>query len=110
MPPAKYAVYWTITAQKDLEDIIDFIAEETPGRAKTIFRKIKKQSRQLTRFPFRGRVVPELRFHHVESYREIVVKPWRIIYRIDGDRVYVLAVFDGRRNLEDILLERILKE
>jgi len=110
MPPAKYTVYWTTTAQNDLEDIINYIADENRDRAMETFRKIKEKSTQLTRFPFRGRVVPELRSYHIESYREIIVKPWRLVYRIEGDRVYVLAVFDGRRNLEDILLERILKK
>jgi hypothetical protein len=39
-------------------------------------------------------------------YREIILAHWRMIYRIAGQTVYVLAVFDARRNLEDILLDR----
>jgi len=42
MPPAKYTVYWTTAAQKDLEDIINYIADENRDRAMEIFRKIKE--------------------------------------------------------------------
>ncbi len=60
-------------------------------------------------FPLRGKVVPELRWHGVTTYRQLIEKPWRIIYRVDGWRVWVHAVVDGRRSLEDLLLERFLK-
>jgi len=38
-----------------------------------------------------------------------VIRPWRVIYRIEAERVYVVAVIDGRRNVEDILLARLLR-
>jgi plasmid stabilization system protein ParE len=58
--------------------------------------------------PLRGRTVPELRDHGVLNYREIIVSPWRIIYRVQDSAVIVLAVIDGRRSLEDVLLYRLL--
>ncbi len=60
-------------------------------------------------FPERGRVVPELKYNNIENYREVIHYPWRIIHRIDNKNVYVMAIFDGRRNIEDILLNRLLK-
>jgi len=45
----------------------------------------------------------------MRTWRELVVKPYRLVYRIEGDTVTVLAVFDGRRDLEDLLLERLLR-
>ena len=63
----------------------------------------------LQRMPERGRVVPELAAMGVHLYRELVVAPWRIIYRISGRTAYVLAVVDGRRNLEDVLLDRLVR-
>jgi toxin ParE1/3/4 len=45
----------------------------------------------------------------MRSWRELVVKPYRILYRVSSDTVTVLAVFDGRRDLEDLLLERLLR-
>ena len=59
--------------------------------------------------PKRGRIVPELAAVGVHGCRELLPSPWRIIYRISEDMVYVLAVVDGRRNLGDLLLERFLR-
>ena len=58
-------------------------------------------------FPERGRIVPELRDQGILQYRELIIPPWRILYRISEKRVYVLSVFDSRRNIEDILLKRL---
>ena len=46
----------------------------------------------------------------IRNWRELIVKPYRIIYRIDEDTVNVLAVLDGRRDLQDLLLERLIRE
>ncbi|HPJ41757.1 MAG TPA: type II toxin-antitoxin system RelE/ParE family toxin [Spirochaetota bacterium] len=45
----------------------------------------------------------------MSNYRELIVVPWRIIYRIEEQKVYILAVIDSRRNFEDIILKRIMK-
>jgi len=45
----------------------------------------------------------------VLTYRELIVRPWRIIYRFDAQRVYVLGVLDGRRDLASLLLERLTR-
>lgn len=58
--------------------------------------------------PFRGRIVPELGDLGITVYRELISHPWRIIYKANEGKVWVLAVFDGRRNMEDILLERFI--
>jgi toxin ParE1/3/4 len=107
--PSSHSVYWTNTAQEDLTAIIDYIACDSIDRALRIYQKIKNAAGKLNNFPERGRIVPELKHHNIETYRELIVEPWRIVYKIEIDTVYVLAVFDARRNLEDILLERILK-
>jgi plasmid stabilization system protein ParE len=53
--------------------------------------------------------VPELLRHGLAVWRELIVKPYRILYRIEGQTVYVLAVLDSRRDLEDLLLERLVR-
>ena len=45
----------------------------------------------------------------MRTWRELVIRPYRLVYRIEGDTVIVLAVFDARRDLEDLLLERLLR-
>jgi plasmid stabilization system protein ParE len=71
--------------------------------------KVEQTAQGLTTLPMRGRVVPELATFGIHIYREIIMSPWRIIYRVSGKTVHVLAVVDGRRNLEDLLLERFLR-
>lgn len=104
-----FVVYWAAVAERDLLGIIDYIAEERPEAARELLQTIQTLAARLARSPERGRLVPELRAQGVARYRELLSAPWRIIYRVDGRRVYVLAVVDGRRNLEDLLLARLIK-
>lgn len=105
-----FTVRWTDAAENDLDSIITYVADDDLRRAQRLLDRIEDRAETLQRFPLRGRVVPELRWHGVTSYRQLVEKPWRIIYRVDGSRVWVHAVVDGRRSLEDILLERFLRK
>ena len=104
-----FRVVWTRTAEADLEAIVDFIADDSVDAALAVFMRIRERAATLYNFPGKGRVVPELHLHGIIQYRELILSPWRIIYRIDGTMVYVTAVFDSRRNLEDLLLERVCR-
>lgn len=108
MPGKNYTVYWTKAAREDLTGIIEYITCDNIDNAHKIYTRIKNHTEKLEKFPFRGRTVPELQYHNIENYHEVILTPWRIIYRVGEDRVYILAVFDGRRNIEDVLLKRII--
>ncbi len=101
-----YQVEWTVTGRNDLRELINYIAENNLDVALTILDKIEKRASDLWRFPERGRIVPELNDIGIIQVREVIESPWRIIYKITQSKVSILAVFDGRRNLEDVLLER----
>jgi toxin ParE1/3/4 len=105
----KYQVTWAETAQHDLLQIIDYIAVDNPENASRILQKIKQKVATLYTMPERGRVVQELKEQGIHTYREIVIAPWRVIYRISDTVVFVLSVIDSRRNVEDILLDRYIK-
>jgi plasmid stabilization system protein ParE len=102
-------VVWTRIAEDDLEGIVDFIADDNIDAALAVFARIRERAATLNIFPDKGRVVTELHQHGIIQYRELILSPWRIIYRVDGSTVYVTAVFDSRRNLEDLLLERMCR-
>lgn len=104
-----YKVLWASVAEDDLKNIILYIVEDSPTNARTIFGKIKEKASSLTQLPERGRTVPELQGQGIFLYRELIVTPWRIIYRISDKKVYVLSVLDSRQNVEDILLKRLIK-
>ena len=102
----EFNVVWARVAEKDLINIVEYIAEDSPKNALNILAKIKKQSATLCSHPERGRIVPELYDQGISQYRELIIDPWRLIYRISEQNVYVLSVIDSRRNVEDILMKR----
>jgi addiction module RelE/StbE family toxin len=105
----KYKVEWAAVAESDLKQIIDYMAADNPGNALHLFKKIRQKASSLYVFPERGRIVPELQGQGIHIYRELIVTPWRIIYRISDGTVFVLSVINSRQNIEDILLNRLLK-
>jgi len=105
----KYKIEWATVAESDLKQIIDYIAAESPDNAMHLFKKIRQKASGLYVFPERGRIVPELQGQGINIYRELILEPWRIVYRISDETVFVLSVIDSRQNVEDILLSRLIK-
>jgi plasmid stabilization system protein ParE len=104
------AVFWTRSANQDLVEISEYLAEESIAAAEAFVSGVDERLTHLAEFPQIGRVVPELDRHNVTRFRELVLPPWRIVYREEKDKIFVVTVFDGRRNIEDILLRRLLRE
>ena len=102
-------VVWTETAVKDLDDIIEYISIDSINNAIEQYEKIKKATIELIEFPKSGRIVPELYEQNIIKYRELIVSPCRIMYKQDRNIVYVMAIIDGRRNIEDILMRRNIR-
>lgn len=105
--PEKYEVIWAETAENDLIKIIGYIAQSSPDNALNILSKIKTQVSTLSTFPEKCRIVPELQDHGIDLYRDMLIAPWRVFYRIFDYQVFVLSVIDSRQNIEDILLKRL---
>jgi toxin ParE1/3/4 len=104
-----FTVEWTEVAIADLDDIVSFIEREEPRTAESVLKRLEAAAHSLEHHPQRGRLVPELAHLEIHLYRELVVRPWRILYRLSGERVFILAVLDGRRDLETLLLARLLR-
>jgi plasmid stabilization system protein ParE len=105
-----YRVTWTETATRDLEDIVTYIALDSREQAIKILKRIRGKAATLRQSPMRGRVVPELFDFGFRAWRELIHPPYRIIYRVEGKRVFIQSVLDGRRDVETILMERLLRE
>ena len=110
MARTSFRVHWSETAVRDLEELISYVAADSAAAAERILEKLESRARSLKSSPARGRIVPELAHFGIRSWRELIVRPYRIIYRMDAGAVHVLAVLDGRRELEDLLLERLIRE
>ena len=102
-----FDVIWTHTAENDLLGIIEYIAQNSIENALSILENIKKQVSDLYFSPKRCRIVPELANQGINQYREMIIPPWRVIYKISESSVYVLSVLNSRQNIEDILLKRL---
>ena len=104
----EYFVNMTQNAENDLNEIITFISQNNPINALRIMDKIKERVYSLKHFPQKGSYVPELLARNIKDYRQVTESPWKIIYKIDGKIVNVLVIIDSRRNLQDILVNKLL--
>ncbi len=89
-------IVWVEPAVQDLDEIADFIALDDPEAARGLVSRVLDHLEKLAGFPELGSRVPELRR---SRYRQIVEPPCRVVYRFDGERVYVLHVLRGERLL-----------
>lgn len=111
MADPKYRVVWAKVAARDLEEIVLFVASDSPVAAERLLEKLRRKALSLAAGPLRARIVPELLRFGMRRWREIVVvRPYRLVYRVSGHVVVVLAVFDGRRDLDEVLLERLVRQ
>ena len=103
-------IRWAEPAANDLADIARYIATDSPRAASAFVDRVDQAIQQLAKHPLSGRVVPELNHHNISRYRELLIPPWRLIYRHEGATLFVLAIIDGRRNVEDLLLRRLTRK
>jgi len=106
----KYKVFVPSSVEVDIQEIIDYIAEDNESIAMQILDKLERKINSLKEFPERGRVVPELLNQNISEYKEIIINPWRVIYKVVGSNVYLLTVIDGRRNVQDVLLRKLMNK
>jgi toxin ParE1/3/4 len=96
-------IIWTEPALSDLDDIAEYIALDKVEAARRLVKQVFKNVGELEHFPELGRKPPEL---ENSTYREIIVNPCRIFYRVDkNDNVYILYVMRGERQLRRYLLD-----
>jgi toxin ParE1/3/4 len=95
---------WTEPAIADLEAITDYIALEKPDAATRYVQQVFAAVERLVRFPKSGKVVPEI--PHL-PYRQVIVPPCRIFYRVEGEGILIVYVMRGEQRLREIdLTER----
>ena len=105
-----FEVFWSQSAVSDLDDILDYLAEEAViDRALDLYEKVRQKVASLSRLPRRCRYVPELKEVGLTEFRESILPPYRILFRLVGKRVILMGVLDSRRDLEEILIQRALE-
>ena len=94
---------WTEPALLDLDEIAEYIALDDPLAASRYVRKVFDRVERLEAHPTSGKRPPEL---PRSPYREVVVPPCRVFYRVEGDAVYILYVMRSERLLRTYLLDQ----
>ena len=90
------SIHWTVGAQGDLREIVEYISRDSPTYAAGIADRILAAVRRLRHHPELGRVVPE---YEDQAIRELIVGNYRVVYQLRRDRVGVIAVVHGARDL-----------
>jgi len=90
-------VTWTPEARRTLEEVVEFIARDSPDGARSVLRQALEAAASLETLSERGRVVPEL---GASDVREIFVYRYRLMYRVTERSVAILAFIHGARDFE----------
>lgn len=106
----KYKVLIDPFAKQDIKEIFLYIVSGDGIKvADKILYALEEAISKLEKYPERGHIPQELRQTGIKRYLEIHYKPYRIIYEINDNLIYVHSVLDGRRNIQEILGERLLR-
>ena len=105
-----YTVSIVTDAEEDLFDIYRYAASaDSTVKAESLVRKLQELCVSLEELPDRGHVPPELEAIGILDYREVHHGTYRVIYQVVERDVYVHCVLDGRRDLQELLQERLLR-
>jgi toxin ParE1/3/4 len=109
IPPARFEVVIAAGAEQDLESIHDYISEfDCVANANFVLDALMEITESLSRFPERGSYPKELVGLGIKQYRQTFFKPYRVIHRVEGSKVIVYLIADGRRDMQSVLARRLL--
>ena len=100
--PAKFIVEITPSAEADIAEIWDYIAQDSTTNAEAFVLALEDQIASLEKFPERCSRIPENEILGT-SYRHLIHASYRTIFRIAGSRVVILRVIHGARLLNTAL-------
>lgn len=108
-PGMSHQVFLIRDAVSDLEELDEYLATgESAKKADYVLNKIEAVLQRLAESTERGRRSRELLALGLDDYRQVFFNPYRIIYTLRHNDVYVLLIADGRRDIETLLQNRLL--
>jgi toxin ParE1/3/4 len=90
---------WSPRSIRDLESIHQQIAQDSPLYADLVVQRLVRAPDRLQQFPESGRVVPE---RGQPELRELIVRPFRVVYRLRDDSIQIVTVFRASRLFPDL--------
>ena len=94
-------------AQDDLNETIEYYSSYSQDYVETTISEFEENVMSLQQHPRSGRIIPELEKQGITQYRELIQGYYRIVYKISKDKVIILTVIDGRRNFEEVIIEKL---
>jgi len=89
-------VVWADPAWEDLESAAGYISRDSPSYAAAFVQEVRLAVESLSELAERGQIVPEFQD---STIRELLVRPYRIVYQISPDEERIVAVVHGSRRL-----------
>jgi len=109
MAKARFAVELTYGAENDLEQIHAYLAEHRSIEdADALLDEFIDVIESLESFPLRGAIPKELGALGIREFRQLLLRQYRVIYRVAGAKVFILIIADGRRDMQALLERRLL--
>lgn len=104
-----FTVILTEGADADLDDLHRYVAEtRSLDEADALLDRLLDRAATLTTFPMKGAIPKELEHLGVRDFRQIVLPPYRLIYRVIDTAVYVTIIADGRRDMATLFQHRLV--
>lgn len=107
----KYKVNLSFSAEEDLCEIYKYVyLNDSKEKAERLYSKLYEKCVMLQKYPYRGHIPQELTLFGINDFLEIIYKPYRIIYQVIEKEVFVHCILDGRRDMQKLLQERLIRE
>lgn len=104
-----HEVRLTAGAERDLATLHDYIAtHRSPAEADALLDVLIERVVALEMLPMRGSVPEELATLGITEFRQVLLPPYRIIYRVYATTVFIMLIADGRRDMQALLERRLL--
>jgi toxin ParE1/3/4 len=94
-----YQIRWSPRAVANLEEICSYIAKDSEYYAALFAQRVTALIKAIPQFPTAGRIVPE---YKDENLREKIYESYRIVYRVKGEWVEIVAICHGARLLNHV--------
>jgi plasmid stabilization system protein ParE len=104
-------INWTPDGVDSLNEIIDYYRDHYGDNvADNIYRKIINEVDNLEIEEMKTKLTQELKDIGIVDVYELIANPWKIYYKIseDNKKAFILFVLDGRRNIEEILISKVI--
>ena len=102
-------IFWTNDAVESFNEILEYLTEKSGENiTQKIYDKIISKIDLLASVSFKSKICQELKDIGVNDVYELAEAPWRIFYKLKEKEVVVLFVLDGRRNIEEVLISKVI--